>query len=635
MAINTPDNSSPSFSPGRAALVFAALSVALIGLIGRVAYLQTYGRQQTIGRSEFQHHQTEILPARRGSIFDSKGTLIACTIQNRGIFVDPKFMHERYQDDGRSIADMDDAVAKLAKLMDRDTLKLAQLIADNSEERFIKLAESVDEQTAVEIEKLKIPGLGMMPVNQRVYPMGPLAAHIIGGVGKEQNGLEGLEMKYEKVLAGQDGYQRTLKDARRRGIGVSEDDYVEPRHGRHLVLTIDANIQMIAEQELTRGCEAVKAKRGEVVVLDPQTGDIVALANYPTFNPQSINESDPKARTNNCLVAPYEPGSALKPFIAGPALAQGITTLSYVWPITGISWKTDYGRLVKDTHGYGPLCTWDVLVKSSNIGMAMLANQMKNPKLHTALHSFGFGGQAGIELPGEDPGLVRDLSRWGRTSTESIAQGYEIMVTPLQLARAFCVYANGGRLPQVAIVKGVLDIDGQIIPGRPRLPLWACPQVIPADTALQVRRVLADVPLRGTATGIKRETPDWYVWNIFGKTGTAHISEGRAGYSATRFNSTFMGGAPFEKPRLVIVMTIHEPDRSIAHYGGAVSGPPSALILERALAYLQVEPSPELQPPPAAVAARLVNYKPEVYRKPTTQPAVKLRLRPNTAAAAN
>ena len=621
MPIDDTANSQGIFSPIRASLLLVGVSIALLALAGRVAYLTTYGRQQTIGRVERQHHQAERLPARRGSIFDSRGTLIACTIQNRGVFVDPQFMHEQFQEEGRSLVQMDDAIAKLAKLLDRDTLQLSQLIADRSEERFLKLADSVDEPTLKEIEKLKIPGLGTMPVNQRVYPLGPLAAHIIGGVGKEQTGLEGLEMKYEKVLAGLDGYQRTLKDARRHAIGVAEDDYVEPRHGQHLVLTIDANIQMIAEQELTRGCEKFKAKRGELVVLDPYTGDVLALTNYPTFNPQSINESDPKARTNNCLVSPYEPGSALKPFIAGPALNQGVTTLSQVWPINSLSWTTDYGRHITDTHGYGPLCTWDVLVKSSNIGMSMLSERMQNPRVYAALHGFGFGRQTGIELPGEDPGLLRTVDKWSHFTTDSVAQGYELMVTPLQLARAFCAYANGGRLPQVGIVKGVLDYDGKVISTRQRTPLENCPQMVSPDTAMQIRRVLADVPLRGTATTIKKDVPDWYVWNIFGKTGTAHISEGKAGYSLKRFNSTFMGGAPFENPRLVILVTIHEPDPSIAHYGGTVSAPTAARVLERSLSYLQVPPSPELPPPPSAVIPHLVGYQPNIYKKPSTQPA--------------
>ena len=204
-----------------------------------------------------------------------------------------------------------------------------------------------------------------------------------------------------------------------------------------------------------------------------------------------------------------------------------------------------------------------------------------------------------------------------------------MMVTPLQLARAFSAYANGGRLPNVRLVKGVLDVDGNVVSNRPTADFSSLPQVVSTDAASKIRRILADVPLRGTATSIKRvlpgtntfEVPTWPVWNIFGKTGTSHISEGKAGYSKTRYNSTFIGGAPFENPRIVIAMTLHEPDRAIAHYGGTVSAPAGARIIGRTLAYMQVSPSPEMAPPPPEIAAHLANYQANVYHKPTPKAA--------------
>ena len=443
----------PAFSPVRAAIVLCVISAALIALIGRVAYLQTYGRQQTILRTEKQHHRTQPLTARRGSIFDRNGTLIAGTIQNDGIFIDPQFMQERYQDEDKWVQ-MDSDLPRLAELLGMDAMGLAQMISDNSEQRFIKIADYVSDATAEKIMALKMPGVGLMPVNHRVYPLGSLAGHIIGGVGKGEIGREGVEMKFDKVLAGRDGSQRVLKDAKRRAIGVTEEDYVPAEHGKHLVLTIDANIQLIAEQELEAACDQFNAKRGEVVVLDPWTGDVLAMANYPSFNPQEINTTPADVLRNNALVAPYEPGSAIKPFIVGPAFSKGLTTPGQLWPIGGISWLTPYGRRITDVHGYGPLTTWDVLVKSSNIGMAMMAEKIQNPGLYEGLTTFGFGRPTGIELGGEDPGVVRPLSSWSKHSTDSVAQGYELMVTPLQLGRAFCAYANGGKLPNVRLVKG-------------------------------------------------------------------------------------------------------------------------------------------------------------------------------------
>ncbi len=626
MFTDTPAQSS-SFSPLRAAVLFGCIAVGLLGLVARVAYLQTYGRQQQVLRADRQHHQGEVLPARRGSIFDANGALIAGSVQDCGVYVDPHFMHEQYQEQNR-FNEMDKDIARLANLLEREPMALSKLISDESQQRFLRISEAVDERTAQAVKALKLPGVGLMPMNRRVYPMGSLAAHIIGGVQPDQIGLDGLEMKYDKLLAGKDGYQRILKDARRRGLGVSEDDYVEPQHGQHLVLTIDANMQLIAEQELAAACKKFRSDKGEVILLDPYTGEVLALADYPTFSPQAPSDSKPDVRRNNALVSPYEPGSAIKPFIVGPALTQQVTTASRVWPINAISWATPYGRRITDTHGYGPLTTWDVLVKSSNIGMSMLSEQMGNARLHPALVSFGFGKRSGIELPGEDPGLINPLARWGSHSTESVAQGYEMMVTPLQLARAFCVYANGGYLPPIRIIKGTVDPNGDIRCRNAAPDVSTLSRPVTPEAAMQIRRILADVPLRGTASGISHpiagtktyDVPTWYIWNIFGKTGTAHISEGKAGYSGTRFNSTFLGAAPYEKPRLVVAMTLHDPDRSIAHYGGTVSAPASARILGRCLAYLQVEPSPELEPPPAEVMAHLVNFDPKIYQKPANHP---------------
>jgi cell division protein FtsI/penicillin-binding protein 2 len=312
---------------------------------------------------------------------------------------------------------MDEDIRKLARLIDKSPFALSQLLSEKFDSRFLKLAENLDERAVDEILKLNIPGIGTMPQNQRYYPMGAIGAHLLGGVGKDdegrsEKGLEGLELRFNKELAGKDGSQRVLKDARRRAISVAAEDYFPPAHGQHLILTVDANVQMIAEQELARTCEEFKADRGEVVVMDPRTGDVLALANWPTFNPQNLDDSTPAVRRNRCLTDPYEPGSTFKPFIAGPALKERVTTVGEVFPIHGPHYRTDYGRRVTDVHGYDQLAFWDVLVKSSNIGMCMLGERMGNAKLHAAIRSFGFGHPTGIELPGEDGGVGHPLARW-------------------------------------------------------------------------------------------------------------------------------------------------------------------------------------------------------------------------------
>ena len=596
-----------SFSRTRAAVVFAGIAFLLTALLGRVVFLQTYGRQATIDKAERQQHTKEKLLARRGAIFDSTGMLMAGTVQTRTLFIDPKFMQEQFQREGRSLLDMDEAVARLARLVDREPFEISQLIGDRAQSRFVKIAENLDEDLCVEIEKLDLPGVGTLPTNVRYYPMGALGAHLLGGMQKDGIGLEGLELRFEKQLAGKDGFKRTLRDFRGRPLAVAAEDYLSPEHGQHLILTIDANIQMIAEQELNAACEQFRPKVAEVVVMDPQSGDILALANWPTFNPQNLEDSTAEVRRNRALTDPYEPGSTIKPFIVGPAMEMNITRPHEIWPIHARTWKTPYNRTITDVHHYGPISTWDVLVKSSNIGMSMLAERMGNPKLHRALTDFGFGRVTGIDLPGEHPGMVNPLRRWGKYSTDSVAQGYELMVTPIQLARATCAYANGGRLVDPRLVKGFLDAEGNIVSRTQQKALKLFPQAIDPYTAAGMRRIMADVVVRGTATRARNAT-----WNVFGKTGTSHVARDGS-YQDAKLNSSFIGGAPAEAPRLVIAMVLHEPDKTVAHYGGTVSAPGAGRILERSLAYLQVPRSPDLPPPPREIANVLWNYSERLY----------------------
>ncbi|HWE03179.1 MAG TPA: penicillin-binding protein 2 [Tepidisphaeraceae bacterium] len=599
----------PLFSARRAAAVFIAIGVMLGLLVFRVAYLQTEGRQQTIGKADRQQHQTTRLESRRGGIFDRNGFALALTIQKQDLFVDPHFMADVYQEDGKNPEAMDEAIRKLAAILDRDSLDLAQELNDKGDSRFLRIAKDVDDGRIAAIQKLNIPGVGFVPTSSRSYPMGSLAAHILGGTGKDGHGLEGIELKFDKLLSGKDGWEKKLKDARRHAIGIAADDYLPPQHGQHLILTIDANLQMIAEQELGATCKEFHAKKGEVVVMDPSNGDVLALANWPTFDPNDLDAATNDLRRDKCLTDPYEPGSTIKPFIVGPALQWRQTSLTEKWPINGKFYKTPYGRTITDVHPYGPLATWDVLVKSSNIGMSMLGERLGNDRLYRALAGWGFGRQTGIELPAEDPGRLNPLWKWNKYSTESASQGYEVMVTPVQLCRAFCSYANGGRLVRPTIIRGILDGDGKVVSRSPGVKLEMLPQVLDPMAANQIREVLSDVVVRGTAAGYGRSD----TWNIFGKTGTAHISMGRSGYSLTKFNSSFICAAPAENPRLVVAFIVHEPEKVLAHYGGTVCAPGSKRLLERALTYLQVPASPELRPPPADIASLLYQFNPKIY----------------------
>ncbi|MDB5326395.1 MAG: hypothetical protein JWM57_1964 [Phycisphaerales bacterium] len=605
-------------SSTRAVLVFAVVGLALAGLAGRVGYLQSTGSKKNIARAERQQFQSEPLYARRGSVFDRNGLLMAGTVQAQSLFVDPKFMADQFVAEGRDpYLAIDDAVGKISKIVGHDAFEISKLLSDKSTSRFVRIADNLDETATKQIEKLDLPGTGFTPFNVRYYPMGSVGAHVLGGVGADGNGLEGIELKFNKLLAGTDGKKRTLKDARRRPLFVDADDYKPAKHGQQVVLTLDANIQTITEQSLAETCEKFRAKTGEAVVMDPFTGDVLALANYPTFNPQTIRDTPAGIRRDRAVVDPYEPGSTIKPFIVGPALQKGVTRWDELFLTHGDAWPAGYGhRIIRDVHGYQQLALWDVLVKSSNIGMCMLGQRLGNPGLFAALTSFKYGQRTGIELPGEDSGLVNPLKKWNRFTTESVSQGYEMRVTPLQLARGMCAYANGGRLVDPHVIQGVLDDAGKIDPIVPRKPFSVFPQVVDSGVSSQIRRILCDVLIRGTAKGARSN-----LYNIFGKTGTAHSAVNGV-YNDENYTSSFIGGAPFESPRLVIAVVIHNPDKSLAHFGGTVAAPAATNILDRSLQYLQVPTSGDLPVPPGNVADLLYAYNAKEYRMPTDRNAI-------------
>lgn len=595
----------------RSAIAFTFLLLVLATMLGRVAYLQTLARHRIISHAERQQHQKETLYARRGSIFDRNGLLLAGTVQKQSLFIDPQLFMQHFQQEGRSLVDMDPAIERIATLVGVEPLDVLTRLGEHPGSRYIRIAAGLDETTATELSDMQLPGLGFEPTSARIYPMGSLAAHVLGGMQRDGLvGLEGIEKRFDERLAGRNGYKRSLKDARRRSIAVAEEDYHPPEHGQHLVLTIDANIQLIAQQELDAAARHYRAERAELVVMDPRTGEVLALVNWPFYSPQNLEDSKPETWRNRAIVDPYEPGSTIKPFIVGPALASGAVKVTDVLPVNGPTHQTSYGRTIRDVAGYPKLAVWDVLVKSSNIGMVMLVGKLGNDRLHAALTGWGFGKTTGIDLPGESGGLVNPRRKWTRLSPDSMAQGYELMLTPLQLARAMCSYANGGKLVTPRVVLGTLQPDGTIRPLLPnKTPL---PQLIDPQTASLMRRILADVMVRGTGTKARSA-----IYNIFGKTGTSHTAV-NGSYNDSHYNASFVGGAPYENPRLVIAVVVHNPDKSLAHYGGIIAAPTAQRVLDRALQFLGEPPSPDLEPPPEPLASLLYHFDAKAYsRRPS------------------
>jgi len=603
-----------SLNSRRAKWVMGLLCVAMTYLMGRVAYLQTHGAEKFQTSTIAQHTATESLVARRGSIFDRHGNLLAGTVLTRVLYVDPNFMHQEYTSRPGGLRQMEADVTALARIVGRKPFDLILEISEKYTSRYIRLAGQLDPIAVEDIQKLKIPGVGFEWESTRQYPAGALAAHVLGGVGSDGNGLEGAELQFDRTLSGRDGWKKSLRDSRRRSVSTLADDYQPPSHGRHVVLTLDSQVQQIVEEELRNTINEFNATSGECVVMDPSTGDILALASFPTYMPESIDRSSPEQRTNRVLTHPYEPGSTIKPFIVAQALEKKAVRITDIWPIRGPHYRTSYGRKITDVHGYDKLSTWDVLVKSSNIGMSMIGQKMGSSRLRESLADIGFGRRSGVELRGEDAGILNPLVKWTKHSPDSVVQGYELLVTPLQMTRAIASIANGGKLVTPHLTRGWMTPDGSL---SPLTDINLTPvQVLDQSTADEVRRILADVPVRGTAQRARSS-----VYNIFGKTGTAHAAvNGR--YNEINYTASFIGGAPYESPRLVIAFVVSNPDKTRSHFGGLVAAPAAGRVLERSLLAMGVPPSPELAEPPPQIASGLYNFDAKAYKRKTVSTGV-------------
>ena len=620
--LHTSDDAEYLPSPRRVGAVLAVVAAILVALIVRVAYLQTAVASRLAEQAGRQQIGGVPVPARRGGIFDRNGLLLAATVEARRVFADPKFMHEQFAGrvaDGEATwFDLDLTLERVAEQLGTDPGRLALAVGRDANKRYVPLARGLAKEEADAVVSLArgagVRGLSGEAEPRRLYPLGQTAAHVLGTVGRDGDGLEGLEQRQNDLLSGENGRLVTLRDKRRRPVDAALTGYRPPRHGDGLVLTIDAQIQLIAEQELAATCRAFGAEGGSVVVLDPHTGDVLALANHPAYFPQFPADSTASDRRNRAVVDPYEPGSVMKPFLIAALLDAGLTDLGEMHEIGG-SHRLPVGRRVTDFHWYDELTTWDVLVKSSNIGMAKLADRMSYEQVRDAYRRFGFGGPTGLGLGGESGGLLYD-SPPDKYTQSSMSFGYAVMATPVQLARAMAAVANGGVLPAVRTVAGRVGPDGAFVPAD----AGAGERVTTRATADLLKRVMADAFVRGTARHARSEK-----YNFFGKTGTAHKSDGAGRQSDEKYWASFLGGGPHESPRLVIAVSVNEPDKRLGHQGGQVAGGTAARVLERSLLHLGVPLSPSLPEPPELIREDLHLYRENLYdpeRTLTPDPAM-------------
>jgi cell division protein FtsI/penicillin-binding protein 2 len=548
-------------------VIVVMVTLCLLGLLGRVAQLQVEPDPRIASLVSSQRSKAS-LAARRGNITDRHGRILATTRVAQSLFVDPQ-----------GIEDHGSFAEQVGYTLGYDPAWVAQQIDKRENSRFVLLDRRLDDDRArkMETELTKLPGLGTQPSLVRDYPMGVLAGNVIGFVGRDGNGLEGLEMLLEPRLRGQHGELVFWRDARRRPLWVQRDGYRQPVNGHAARLTIDVTIQATAQDLLRKTCHKYDAKGGTVIVMEPRTGQILAMASYPEFDPNRFSTAKPEMRKNRAVTEAFEPGSIFKPFVWAALSEARLARPNEIINTGSGFYVSPKGRKLRDVHGNGSI-TWDtVLVKSSNIGMAIVGQRMAMQDLHQAVRRFGFGAPTGSQLPGESPGIVNPLRQWNHYSHTSVPMGQEVAVTSLQLARALSAIANGGNLvtPRIVMPDPGNEMNAPIVE-----------RVLSEATAAHTREVMRRVVTDGTGKQAKSD-----LYTIFGKTGTAQVPDPvRGGYMEGQYIGSFIGAAPLNNPQVVVVVNIFRPNRSKGYYGGIVAAPLAKDVIEKTLAYLGVQP---------------------------------------------
>jgi len=566
-------------SSGRALIVTLALVVWMLAIGARLVQVQVSQHDELAARAQSQQLGAIDTSPIRGQVLDRQGRELARSIDTESFFADP-----------REVDNVDQTARSIAAATGLDQAELAKRLSDakESNKKFVWIVRRMDVVAANKLHALNLDGVYSRKEPKRYYPNDSLAAHVLGFVGTDEIGLSGVEQYYNDKIRGESGKVYLERDARRRAFESYE---IQPHPGQTVVLTIDQTIQFRTERALATAVEGAHARSGTAIVMDPNTGEILALANAPTFDPNQATKISPEERANGALQNIYEPGSTFKIVAYSAAIEKGL-----VKPDDKIDCQmgqiTVAGRLIHDGHPYGVLTVADALAKSSNVGAIKLGLLVGNESMYEYMKRLGFGSRTGIDLAGESPGILRPLSRWQPSSIGSLAIGQEVGVTPLQMATAYSVLANGGTLVKPHLLRELRAPDGTVLfQAKPETRLALKP-----ETTEALRGMFEGVTLRGTA---KKAQLDGYT--AAGKTGTAQKIDPRThAYSATKFIGSFVGFAPVKNPAVVIIVVIDEPLGS--YHGGDVAAPVFREIAEQILPELGIAPDVEFKSGPTMVA---------------------------------
>ena len=539
------------------------LLVVLFGLLfavalGRAGWIQAVQHDRFATMASTQHRETIEIPAGRGTIYDRTGEPLAIGEQATTVYADP-----------RNVTDAQKAAVVAGKLLGIDPIELYPSLKDRKK-AFVYVARKADPIRAASLEKRGIPGLGFYPEELRAYPQGAVAAHVLGFAGTDNKGLDGLERSLDKTLAGQSGFETVVKDPFGRAIDVVTARAERP--GKNVTLTIDHQIQANAEQVLARTVQRFGARGAAAIVLDPRTGAVLAMANYPTFDANRFATASPDARRNRAVTDMYEPGSTFKIVTIAGALEDRVVTPRSTFTLAPTIQVAD--RVIHEAHIRGTvrMTVKQILSESSNVGTITIAQKLGAGELSSWVERFGFGKQTGIDYPGESPGLVLPLDEWSGSTIGTVPIGQGIAVTPLQMVAAYAAIGNGGVMHKPHLVEKV----GQARPKRD-----AGRRVVSRHTAESMMSMFRDVVVEGTGT--EAAIPGY---TVAGKTGTAQKAEN--GRYVRKYVASFVGLVPARKPRLAILVMVDEPRGNI--YGGVVAAPAFRDIARFDLQYLEVPP---------------------------------------------
>lgn len=551
---------------GRFMSLLAIIIVTLAVLAGRLVYIQMIVGPEYAAAAEEQRTRDITLTPRRGSIFDREGEPLAVTMDAKTVYAVPS-----------QVTDPEGVADQLTETLGGDHKTYLEKLRKDSD--FVYIARKVDIETADALEDLDLAGIAFLDDSRRVYPSNELACQVLGFVGIDDEGLAGLEKYYNEALAGVEG--RLIAERGRNGIPIPDGvTYEEPPvDGENLVLTIDKDIQYQAHLELEKTVEQWDARGGSIVILDPKTGEILAMASTPAFNPNEFGKADESAFRNRPIVDTYEPGSTIKSMTAAAVIEEGLYTPSSVFDLPPTLQVG--GRTIHESHDR-PRVDWtltQIVTNSSNIGAVKLGLALGEEKLYDYFARFALTERTGVDFPGEAKGYLPTVDKWSASSIGNIPFGQGISVTSLQLARAIAVIANGGELVTPHFLRSMPDSPEQALS-------WPKKRAISERTAQQMREIMKAVVSEGT--GSSAEVAGY---EVAGKTGTAQKArtDGVAGYATGKYVASFSGFLPADDPAVLIVVTIDEPKNG--YYGSTVAAPAFSRLASFCVAHLKVPPT--------------------------------------------